>query len=249
MGKRIHVKWGFGMAPVKPGMNLKRNAWVKCLSRLIDEGRIEENSLESISEVKGMFNRIVKEDQWDWFTVFVDLGYPSRTSCRKIVSLLADIRKAVKNGQEDELIRLLKILKKRGIKRHLNSFLRGDDREKGKDKIYILSTRENPQILKIGFTKRSIVERVNEINSVTGVLIPYSARALWAVKDGRQAEKEIHDALSEYRVRSDREFFEMDFPHAVEKINQILQRRTGEILISPVDLDPITLADQSGKNL
>ena len=248
MGKRIHVKWGFGMAPVKPGVNLKRNAWVKCLVRLINKGRIEENTLESISEVKGMFNRIVKEDQWDWFTVFVDLGYPSRSRCRNIVSLLGNIRKAVKNEQEDELLNLLNILKKRGIKRYLNSFLRGDDREKGTDKIYILSTRESPQILKIGFTTRSIVERVNEINSVTGVLIPYAARALWAVKDGRQAEKEIHDAFSEYRVRSDREFFEMDFSHAVEKINQILRLRTGEILISPEDLDPITLTDQKNEN-
>ena len=49
-------------------------------------------------------------------------------------------------------------------------------------------------------------------------------------------------------VRSDREFFEMDFSYAVEKINQILQRRTGEILISPQDLDPITLADQRNEN-
>lgn len=50
-------------------------------------------------------------------------------------------------------------------------------------------------------------KRVNEINSATGVLYPYSARKVYKVKNCQQVEKDIHKILQNYRIRADREFF------------------------------------------
>jgi hypothetical protein len=49
--------------------------------------------------------------------------------------------------------------------------------------IYILSTREIPDLLKIGMTTRTVLERVREINNATGVAIPFGVRRCWRVTD------------------------------------------------------------------
>src|SRR5690606_36613459 len=89
--------------------------------------------------------------------------------------------------------------------------------------VYILSTREMPNILKIGMTTRNISERVKEINSATGVLYPLSARAVFRVKNASEAERLIFSKLDSYRIRKDREFFNIEFQKAVTLINDYLQ--------------------------
>jgi hypothetical protein len=69
-------------------------------------------------------------------------------------------------------------------------------------------------------THRSISQRVKEISSATGVLIPFAARHIFRVKDATRAEKEIFELLSEYRLRFDREFFKRPFFKAVHLIQQ-----------------------------
>ena len=96
---------------------------------------------------------------------------------------------------------------------------------KNSEQIYILSTRANPDILKIGFTTRSVVERVHEINSATGVLVPFGVRAVWRVKNAQDCEKKIHNLFSENRIRNDREFFKLEFRDAFSRINRYLSER------------------------
>ncbi|GAB4039371.1 cold shock domain-containing protein [Spirosoma gilvum] len=88
--------------------------------------------------------------------------------------------------------------------------------------IYILSTREFPKTLKIGMTSRSVTQRVKEINSATGVLHPYSARKIFKVKNSKIAESEIFDVLKPFRLRPDREFFNIEFSHAISLIVKTL---------------------------
>jgi cold shock CspA family protein len=88
--------------------------------------------------------------------------------------------------------------------------------------LYILSTRDQPNMLKIGTTNRTVPERVKEINSATGVLYPFSARAVYKVKDARVAERRIFQLLSDYRIRQDREFFEVPFSKAAKLIEEEL---------------------------
>ncbi|WP_413789078.1 GIY-YIG nuclease family protein [Bacillus kandeliae] len=45
----------------------------------------------------------------------------------------------------------------------------------------MLSRREEPNVLKIGMTNRSIEKRIKEINSATGVLFPFSVKRVFKV--------------------------------------------------------------------
>jgi hypothetical protein len=84
--------------------------------------------------------------------------------------------------------------------------------------IYLLSTREQPNYLKIGMTTRTVEERVREINSATGVLIPFGVRRCWRVMEPSRSEKLVHSALKQYRIRDDREFFSV--PLATQSAHQ-----------------------------
>lgn len=66
-------------------------------------------------------------------------------------------------------------------------------------------------------------ERAGEINSATGVVIPFGIRRCWCVTDPRGAEKLAHEALAEYRMRGDREFFRVDFPTAAALIQDTIR--------------------------
>ena len=78
-------------------------------------------------------------------------------------------------------------------------------------------------MLKIGYTTRSIYDRVNEINSATGILEPYGVRAIWTVDDPRQIENMIHRQLEQYRIRKDREFFRIDYRIAFRIILDLIK--------------------------
>jgi hypothetical protein len=58
-------------------------------------------SAEALSDLKGMFNRVVKRDQKDWAAVAVTLGDPDSTTLRRWVSQLTDVRRSVAAGQKE----------------------------------------------------------------------------------------------------------------------------------------------------
>jgi hypothetical protein len=222
---KINEKWGFGMAPEKKITTEKRISSVRLVIDLIDSSQISNNTPDALSEVKGMFMRIVRQDQWDWFIAFENLGRPSKLICKKIgnqLKILRDvITKKSSSNIDEEIFEILNM----NIKYYLNVYLRNDSVKLDTPQIYILSTREEPAILKIGFTTRSVLERVNEINSSTGVLIPYGVRAAWRVKNAKKIEREIHDLLDDFRIRSDREFFKIGFEKAFSIINKFLREK------------------------
>lgn len=222
---RVHQKWGFGMAPPKPKLHQRRQGWVSQVLGLLKYESPHEESPMAVSEVKGLFNRVVRQDQWDWFVVFQQLGYPGRVKSRKVVFTLAELRKTITTEKGTRARgNVLDTLRDLGVIAHLTGFLSEDTSHQYSEQIYILSTREQPRMLKIGFTTRSVLDRVNEINSATGVVIPYGVRAVWSVKDARDIEAKVHRSLADYRVRSDREFFCMDYRTAFRRINDLLRR-------------------------
>ena len=85
----------------------------------------------------------------------------------------------------------------------------------------------------LGRTTRSVEDRVKEINSATGVLIPYSTRAVFEVEDAEETENLVFRLLSDYRIRMDREFFQIPFSEAVKMIEEeifpLLIRTQGEV--------------------
>ena len=224
---KVNQKWGFGMAPPKEGTAILRQKAAQMVLRALSATvPIDSDPLaEAISEVKGLFNRTRKKDQWDWFVVWEQLGLPERKRLDRIVGDLVALRKAVLNDDPIEFRNAQKRLQYCGALTSLKYFLELENQyiEEGAGIIYMLGTREMKGLLKIGFTERDVTSRVNEINSTTGVAIPFGVRYIWRVRNPKIAEQEIHKLLSDYRVRSDREFFDMKYSDAVKIITKFLE--------------------------
>jgi Meiotically up-regulated gene 113 len=208
------AKWGFGMSPISKTMEERYATAVRTVSLfLADEISPETLELEAISELKGMFNRCLRKDQWDWFTVYERLGHPPREQMKYFVFKLVELRKSLKEQDVERANSIKNELAGTNFKDFLAQWHR-EPSSQGAEYgwLHILSTREQPDILKIGMRIRSVPERVQEINSATGLLRPYSARAVYKVKRPREAERQVFKLLSDYRIREDREFFISRFP-------------------------------------
>lgn len=219
-------KWGFGMAPLKCTTEEKnKKALISVKNFVSGTGIFDIACLpDDISWVKGIFNRVVKQDQWDWFTINMYLDYPPYNDIKVIVSLLKELRSAVLNRDGTLGNMCLSKLEQHHFTEYCDNYLEFDiHAETASNYLYILSRREEKDILKIGMTTRNVPKRVNEINSATGVLYPYSARKVFKVTDCKKVEKEIHDLLSPYRIRSDREFFKIDYKLACSLIENYLE--------------------------
>lgn len=75
--------------------------------------------------------------------------------------------------------------------------------------VYVMQNESLPNTYKIGGTVRDPEVRAKELSS-TSVPTPYKVICSQKVNDWRLVEKEIHKALSEFRVSSNREFFSCD---------------------------------------
>lgn len=221
------VKWGFGMAPLKSNTALKnRTSIEQVLNYVNDTSEVSDADIvSSISWVKGIFNRIIKQDQWDWFTVNMYFDYPSYRDLRSIISTLSSLRSAVISDDVILKQHCLSELGNANFITYCENYLNYNASIKTPEEyLYILSRREEPDILKIGMTTRNVQKRVHEINSATGVLYPYSARKVYKVKDCHRVERDVHQLLHDYRIREDREFFKISFKIACEIIEEYLQK-------------------------
>ena len=88
--------------------------------------------------------------------------------------------------------------------------------------IYILQNTSVPGIFKIGFTERSVAERLNEINKATGVITPWQVRDFWFTQEPYLVEQEIHERLKDYRVENNREGFAVNFMVTRDVIFEVL---------------------------
>lgn len=87
--------------------------------------------------------------------------------------------------------------------------------------IYILHNSGAPGVVKIGYTDRTPQERVKELNSTTGVVIPWYVVNAFPCKSPRQIEALVHNQLNEYRVN--KEFFNINASMAEEVIVGIIE--------------------------
>lgn len=219
----INHKWGFGHAPLKSKTALKnKKAVLSFLKHINDE--TTEIDLDEISLVKGLINRCIRKDQWDWFTIYTLLGRPERDELISILPLIMEYRNAVKFDEVDKLQNTKKKLIDKNILFLLENYL-GKRKVDLEGYIYILSRREDPDILKIGMTTRDVEVRLKEINSATGVLYPYSVRIIIKVEKPKEAENCIFEELDDFRIRKDREFFNIEFKVAINMINKCLKSK------------------------
>jgi hypothetical protein len=223
---RVDQKWGFGMAPpFRQTQSDRENAAEIVRQKLLDSPNMAAVAAiqESVSLFKGLITRSWKQDQWDWFTVWSQLGRPGRPRLKRCTDALYSWRRSAIEENEETFLLATQTLPAANLQKYISIFLKETPPPLIEGQVYILSTRENRDVLKIGYTTRSVEERVKEINSSTGVLIPYGVRSVWNVKQAAETEKRIHDLFNSYRVRADREFFQIDYFEAFDKINFLLR--------------------------
>jgi hypothetical protein len=93
--------------------------------------------------------------------------------------------------------------------------------------IYILENKNQPGILKIGYTDRTPQERVREINSATGVITPWFIVNAFPCKSPSSIERLVHNELSNYRVN--KEGFAITLPLAERTVLSIIAENNAGI--------------------
>lgn len=75
-------------------------------------------------------------------------------------------------------------------------------------KVYVLTNKYMPNIVKIGYTTQPIEDRLKELDK-TGV--PWPFKCHFAIETDRyvEIEKLVHAAFADHRIRDNREFFEI----------------------------------------
>jgi cold shock CspA family protein len=215
---------GFGMVPPSASRMDRYQEAAQVVLRSLSGDADEAAILDAISEVKGLCNRIIREDQPDWMLVWLWMGLPERRRLKWMAYDLVAYRAAHKERDAAQASYVAERLQRAGLMTALNYFLKQDEPpvEEGMGFLYLLSSRQNKQLLKIGQTRREIIKRVDEINRATGLVEPLSVRHLWRVRDPVSVEREVHQLLAQHRVRVDREFFLMEFRDAVRTIDEYL---------------------------
>ena len=93
--------------------------------------------------------------------------------------------------------------------------------------VYILINEAMPGYTKVGKTTSSVEQRMRELDS-TGLPLPFECYFAGRVADMDAAERHLHDAFDDRRVRKRREFFQVDPEHI----------RSALMLASPEDVTP-----------
>ena len=243
--RQVTQKWGFGMSPVKQEVLARRQHAVGAVHGLSVAAEPISTTppaglLDQISEVKGLFSRSWKQDQWDWAVVWQQLGRPVPRNARQSAETLGALRRALSDRDPEAAGGAVLRGARSGLVHHLKAYL-GERKPLLGDEtgfVYVLSTREQPHLLKIGYTRRPIADRVAEINRATGVAVPFGVRKLWIVKNPRAVEATVHALLGPYRLRDDREFFLMEFREA----RTIIDRCVGEMRARSIGDSPVAVA-------
>ena len=92
--------------------------------------------------------------------------------------------------------------------------------------IYVLENSSMPGLVKIGRTERSVSVRVSELSSHTGVPTGFVLVKEYVVANSVEAERLVHERLSDYRVSDNREFFKIEAGDAADIIESILETVT-----------------------
>lgn len=85
-------------------------------------------------------------------------------------------------------------------------------------RVYVLSNKAMPGIVKIGFTMGTVELRVAELSSATGVPTPFLIEFQVECRDPSRVEQQAHNALNQRRVNSGREYFSVSPQEAAAAI-------------------------------
>ena len=85
--------------------------------------------------------------------------------------------------------------------------------------VYVLYKPSQPGVTKIGMTDRTVEERAKEINSATGVIIPWEIGFRFPCSNALALEKEVHSHFSNRNIS--KEGFSVTLEEAIEIIEDL----------------------------
>lgn len=87
------------------------------------------------------------------------------------------------------------------------------------DIVYVVTNPAMPGLVKIGFTQKTIEQRLRDLDQ-TGVPLPFECFYAAIVTDCRAVERALHEAFDDHRVRKSREFFRLspEKPRAIVRL-------------------------------
>ena len=89
-------------------------------------------------------------------------------------------------------------------------------------RVYVLTNRAMPNLIKIGHTMNTVESRVSELSSATGVPYVYEIEFQVECRDPEFIEKTVHKNLNKFRVNLNREFFEVSPILAAKEILSLI---------------------------
>lgn len=89
----------FGKYSISKGIG---NKYIDIIKRIYTSP--ESITDENISTMKGMINRCLKRDQWDWFTTYEYAGYPASRFMHQFVNDCITVRNSIRNNEIDQLL-------------------------------------------------------------------------------------------------------------------------------------------------
>jgi hypothetical protein len=94
----------FGRFPISDRMRPRYvSALTTALRFLKNNHSYAPNEAVHFSELKGMFNRCVRRDQWDWFSVYDAFGQPCLETLRNSAEALGSLARNLKSGSYEEV--------------------------------------------------------------------------------------------------------------------------------------------------
>lgn len=91
--------------------------------------------------------------------------------------------------------------------------------------VYVLSNKSMPGIVKVGFTTTSPEQRLKEINSATGVIEEWETDWYLECAEAHDLEQKTHEYLKDFRVRKNREGFNVSSTQAIAAVQKINEER------------------------
>jgi len=99
----------FGRMPISDRVRPKYIRAARALLAVMAPAwRCDDSLLDDLSEMKGIFNRCRKKDQWDWLTLYHYLEDPPSGLLEYSASSLHDLRRAIRRGEESSAQNLVR---------------------------------------------------------------------------------------------------------------------------------------------
>lgn len=105
--------------------------------------------------------------------------------------------------------------------------------------IYVLSNPSMPGIYKIGMTRRTVAERVEELSRSTSTPTPFRLEAEFLSHCPLSDEQAIHRSLSMYKVSENREFFKCSLERIIDCCREYLALEVNQDLSFPAATNEI----------